>query len=47
MLMATNRYGSIVYFYHDLLVMTLNSFNSITVIVMPQSVLWKYSMFYL
>ena len=32
-----------VYFYHDLLVMTLDSFNAFTVTVTPQSVLWKYN----
>ena len=31
-----------VYFYHDLNVMTLNSFKVFTVKVTPQSVLWKY-----
>ena len=31
-----------VYFYHDLKVMTPDSFNSFTVTVTPQSVLWKY-----
>ena len=32
-----------VHFYHDLSVMTLDSFNSFTVTVKPQSVLWKYT----
>ena len=31
------------YFYHNLLVVTLNSFNAFTVTVTPQSVLWKYT----
>ena len=30
-----------IFFYHDLLVMTLDSFNAFTVTVTPQSVLWK------
>ena len=32
-----------VYFYHDLLVMSLNLFNAFTVTVTLQSVLWKYA----
>ena len=34
---------SSLYFYHDLLVMTLDSFNEFTFTVTPQSFLWKYS----
>ena len=34
---------STIYFYHDLLVMTLDSVNAFTITVTPQSTLWKYS----
>ena len=32
-----------VYFYHDLQVMTIDSFNTFTVTVTPKSVLWMYT----
>ena len=34
------------YFYHDLQVMTLDSFNAFTVTDTSQSVLWKYRLWY-
>ena len=34
---------SVLYFYHDILVMTLDSVDAFTVTVTPQSVLWKYN----
>ena len=34
------------YFYHDLWVMSLDTFNLLTITVTPQSVLWKYTIWF-